>query len=41
MSNKDPKSGLRRNLDDLKGIVKTRHMNINKDKENMIDYFRK
>lgn len=41
MASKDPKVGLRRNLDELKGIVKTRHINYQKDKENMIDYFRK
>mgnify|MGYP000914571742 FL=1 len=41
MASKDPKAGLRRNLDELKGIVKTRHLNYPKDKENMIDYFRK
>jgi len=41
MASKDPKVGLRRNLDELKGIVKTRHLNYPKDKENMIDYFRK
>lgn len=41
MSSKDQKINIRRNLDEIKGIVKTRHMHLQKDKENMIDYFRK
>lgn len=41
MTSKDPKLNMRRNVDEIRGIAKGRQTNLTRDKENIIDYFRK
>ncbi len=41
MSTKDHKIAVRRNIDEIKGMMKVRHTNIHKEKENLMEYLRK